>query len=100
MTKPSEHFPDSENSSDGASMNHPKSISGVMINTGFREDLSEGSSAVNRKFFAKSQDRKNFIFIFLALVVFGAIFILLECKQSRDAKLEKESAPSVPAQTN
>ncbi len=99
MTKSSEHSPDSENSSGEAILNIPKSP-GVVINHGFRDDPSLNSDGKQRKFFANSQDRKNFLYIFLALVIFLVIFILLECKQAKDAKLEKESAPPVPAQTN
>lgn len=99
MTKSSEHSPNSENSSGEAMLNIPKSP-GVMINPGFKDDPFLNSDGKQRKFFANSQDRKNFLYIFLALVIFLVIFILLEFKQAKDAKLEKESTPPVPAQTN
>ena len=98
MSKPSEHFPESENHSDVASLNTAKTPPSVIINPGFREDPSENFPGANRKFFANTQDRKNFFFIFLALVIFLSIFILLECKESREAKLEKETEATVPVQ--
>jgi hypothetical protein len=89
MTKPSDRAPDDGKADEKERV---KILKSSVSQTGFKEvDPGAGPHAKHHhaKHFANPQDKKNFIFLLLAVIVILVILALLELKQLHDATMER-----------